>query len=514
MIIDANTVEKDSTISTGICIIGAGPAGITLAKEFDHSSHDICLLESGDLEYDETTQSLYEGENIGWPYQPIENTRLRFFGGSSNHWGGSCLPLNEDDFIHRPWVADSGWPFTRQDLLPYYKRAQPVLQLGEFSYDPRDWATPEMPLLPLDRNAISTGIVQHSPPTRFGTEYRDEIRNSRNIRTILNANVTNILTNETATEVEELHISCLSGNRFKIKSRIYILAAGGMENPRILLLSDTIQKNGLGNDHDLVGRYFADHYFYSNLGYLIISDPAVSTAFYQRKFSMGGSRISSYLELSEKIRHEYNLLNTRIHISQQGSWEKFKVRWGRKKPDGLSQEIAAMLKSLSGREKNMTGRENKENARLYRLGAWNETIPRPESRVMLNDERDKLGQRKITLDWKIQYQEKSSLLRTLELFALEVGRAGIGRVRIDLDIESPWPWAGGGVPGYHHMGTTRMHPNPRKGVVDADCKMHGISNLYVAGSSVFPNYGVANPTLTIIALTLKLSDHLKNELKT
>jgi len=171
MLLNARELPKNTSISTDLCIVGTGAAGLTIARELADTNIDVCLLESGGLEYDPKTHSLYEGKNIGLEYWALHVARLRYFGGSTNHWGGICLPLDEDDFEQRSWVEHSGWPLTLNELNPYYRRAQPILELDKYDYDPDTWETREFPQLPFESERMLTRILQHGPPTRFGQAY-------------------------------------------------------------------------------------------------------------------------------------------------------------------------------------------------------------------------------------------------------------------------------------------------------------------------------------------------------
>jgi choline dehydrogenase-like flavoprotein len=186
--------------------------------------------------------------------------RLRYFGGSTNEWGGWCRPLKPIDFEEQPWVPYSGWPFSFGDLEPYYRRAQAICQLGPYGYDISYLKTQiGSELLPLDQGRLVTDVIQFSPPTRFGEVYRPEIKSAANVRTYLSANVTNIETGEPPNAITRLRAETLSGRKFWITAKCYILAAGGLESARLLLISNAAEKTGLGNRYDLVGRFFMDH---------------------------------------------------------------------------------------------------------------------------------------------------------------------------------------------------------------------------------------------------------------
>lgn len=247
MITDARSLPKNTEIDTDVCVVGAGAAGITLARELSGQSFSVCLLESGGLEFQEDTQSLYAGENVGLPYN-LANERLRFFGGTTNHWGGYCRPLDDIDFKVRDWIPNSGWPFDKAHLIPYYERALKICQLGEpYTFDVADWESEETPRLPFIGNRVVTKLFRLSPPTRFGRVYRNEISRSGNISTYLHANAVEIETDENARTVTRLRVASLEGNSFWVSAKLFILATGGIENPRLLLNSNKRQSVGLGN---------------------------------------------------------------------------------------------------------------------------------------------------------------------------------------------------------------------------------------------------------------------------
>ena len=214
MLVDARTLPKNTVIETDVCIVGAGAAGITLAKEFIEQPFRVCLLESGGFEFEEKTQDLYSGENAGFPI-PLNIMRLRYFGGSTGHWGNYCSPLDEIDFETRDWIPHSGWPFKKSQLDSYYERAQTICQLGPFAYNCEFWQTKASPLLPFASNRVVTSIFQmREPATRFGTVYRKEIVKAPNITTFLYANLLNIETDAAARTVTRLSVSCLQSNKF------------------------------------------------------------------------------------------------------------------------------------------------------------------------------------------------------------------------------------------------------------------------------------------------------------
>src|SRR5579883_68210 len=263
MFIDARQIPSGSVIDCGLCIVGAGAAGITLAHRLRDSGIDLCLLESGGLALDWKTQSLGQGTNLGQAYSDLESCQLRYFGGNTNAWGGWMRPLDDIDFEYRPWVEHSGWPFSPSELAPYYDAAHRLCEVTDTDYDVRaaveKLGSRDAQLIPFEDAKLETVLYRFSPPTRFGQTYRDAVRSAGNIRCLTHATALAIKTSPDASRAERLTVGCLSGARFEVAAKLFVLAAGAIENARLLLLSNDVAANGLGNSHDLVGRYFMDH---------------------------------------------------------------------------------------------------------------------------------------------------------------------------------------------------------------------------------------------------------------
>ncbi|HEY3731884.1 MAG TPA: FAD-dependent oxidoreductase, partial [Steroidobacteraceae bacterium] len=223
MFVDARTLPERFAIDVDVCIVGAGAAGITLARDLAGGSRRIALLESGDFEYNADTQELYAGEVDAEAYAPLDRDRLRFFGGTTNHWEGSCRPFDALDL--------AAWPIGTDALAPFYPRAHKICQLGPFDYDPEHWSVPEaQPFKLSPDSALKNGLFQYSPPTRFGQVYRDDLANASGVTVYLNANLLKIDTNDSASAVTGLQIACLDGKRGRVGARYYVLATGGIEN--------------------------------------------------------------------------------------------------------------------------------------------------------------------------------------------------------------------------------------------------------------------------------------------
>jgi choline dehydrogenase-like flavoprotein len=518
---DARGVPGGSLITADVCIVGAGAAGITIARELRTRRLRVVVLESGGFAPDEVTQRLYAGEVRERPYFALEaeRTRTRCFGGSTHRWAGECRPLDSLDFEPREWVPDSGWPFGLAHLLPFYDRAQTVCQLGPFAYAGADWSARGADLIPFHGERVLSRALHYSPPTRFGEVYRDEIGQAGTVVAYLGANVVDLETPTPPDRVKTVRVACLSGSTFRVQARAFVLCAGGVENARLLLMSNSVQPAGLGNAHDQVGRYFMEHLYLDRAATILARGASVGD-FYTSGRCWAGRRVRGVLALGPEVQRRERLTNFCAFIVEEEPREALAWCWSllaalRRRPGrpgALAQlrNAVAFVGTAAAARARAAGsgrRGERRPMRLYALKQAMEQAPNPGSRIVLGQERDQLGCPRVALHWRLTAVDKRSAHRAHEILGEELTRAGAGRFRSSLGREvDPWPSELRGA--RHHMGTTRMHPDPRRGVVDADCRVHGIANLYVAGSSVFPTSGTANPTLTIVALALRLADHL------
>jgi len=516
MIVDSRSLPAGHDISTQICIIGAGAAGITIARELAGSAIPVCLLESGGFEPDAETQDLYAGELIGDHYQTLDTTRLRFFGGTTNHWAGYCRPMDEVDFAARDWLPGTGWPITRASLDPYYRRAQPICELGRYDYEPENWRDGSYGPFAFDARKLISGVIQVGPPTRFGEVYREELHRSKSVTVYLNANVTDIrLADSRATEVK---VACLDGKTFTVKARTFILATGSIENARILLYSNSQRPKGIGNGHDVVGRYFSDHMVIWESGQFVTDKRYREVMLYGSEQRYDNAKIIGFVAPSAEFQREHRIPNCAMCLdpinlsvrSQSIASAKHVLREVGKGqvPDQLATHIGRMISDFDDLIDAAYRKAVNPPPKLFTTRFWMECPPDPESRVTLGEQRDALGLPRVKLDLRLPSDLPRIFRLMHELFAAETGRLGIGRTQIGLkgSVEAALADMEG---SFHQMGTTRMSEDPRTGVVDANCRVHEVHNLFVAGSSVFPAYGHINPTLTIVALATRLADHVK-----
>jgi choline dehydrogenase-like flavoprotein len=440
------------------------------------------------------------------------------------------MGLDAHDFERRDWVSDSGWPFGKKELDAHYEKAHAFCEVGPYAYTVDEWKTrlpsEDIPMMQ-DSEAVETRIFQFAKKTLWYQKHREVLERSSRVAVYVNATVLRVGINASANEVTQLDATTMDGRKFRFRARRYVLAGGGIETPRVMLLSNDVQPGGLGNDHDNVGRYFMEHPHIWT-GYLI---PTNEKLFKQidlyKTHLVDGTPIMGKFTIRPKVQKREKLLNfvTSIHpankvFTREGVTEFRRVlasvRSG-KFSRADRQSFLHALKRLPGMFEHGVEKIRKSVDRNYRhrlaqpnvllLNPMTEQVPNRESRVLLGSDRDRLGQRRVELNWRLTSQDIDSIRRSQLILAAELRRHGIGELVVELKNDAIPPSIHG---GWHHMGTTRMDDNPRKGVVDRNSRVHGFSNLFVAGASVFPTVGYANPVLTLIALTLRLADHLKS----
>ncbi|MDB5469278.1 MAG: glucose-methanol-choline oxidoreductase [Caulobacter sp.] len=505
--IDARTLPADSRIEADLIIIGGGMAGITIARQFAGGTVKVAILEGGGRDLNDAAQDLYDGagatvhapDNADRPLDDYpRNSRARVLGGSGMVWGGKCRPLDAADFAKRDWIPHSGWPMSRQDLQPFYDRACDLLEIPRF--DGTDAKDPDRPMLEIGADFIAapvvftkySGGVDEAAFERFRTAFADV----PNIAVYLHANVTRIGLSKAGDRVEQVDIACLDGPRHTARAGRYILAAGGIENARLLLASNDVRPEGVGNRHDLVGRFFQGHVTYSVDETAQVEGSAL--------YLTAGKPMGRYLNPDRRGAH--SVIASALPGQQRLAAGNFTVTLYPSAPPGP--KVGAR-----GEETVAVGQlaQRLDGAPAVLAGCFlmAEHFPNPDSRITLAPERDALGMPRVKLDWTYSAADLDGLERTAAHFGDTLGAAAKGRFCWPAEREELIALSSA---SRHHMGTTRMHADPRQGVVDPDGRVHGLDNLHIAGSSVFPTSGIANPTLTLLALAVRMSDHLKPQL--
>jgi choline dehydrogenase-like flavoprotein len=523
MFADLRDHEDGAVLETDICIVGAGPAGISMALDLAGSRTKVLLLESGGLEFEPETQDLYAGESVGLPYFDLASARLRYFGGTSGHWDNWCGEFTDIDFRKRDWVPHSGWPIGAKDLAPYYAKARPLCGLGPAKPLDAIWKALRSEPLPLDGSRLGYRFWEFAGPTRFGEAYRQPLKDAPNVTVLFHANAVNVQASADARAVEHIDLRTIEGKSAKVRARSYVLACGGIENARLLLASNTVQEAGLGNGHDVVGRYFQEHPL-DHVGTVATDDPHGLIERFGATW-VGKHGFTAGIVLSDEAQEREGVLNCSVMMRYAAKGDAVKTlkrltrefRSGRV-PDDLTGGVWDVVQDLDMFAYNVYRRKvlglpvlpKPEDLERISFVSHNEQAPNPDSRVTLTRERDALGMPRVALDWRMTELDKRTVERHATALGAELARVGGGLFRMDSWVQGGGTgWSPDMEGGYHHMGTTRMAADPREGVVDADCRVHGVENLYVAGSSVFATGGNINPTLTLVALALRLSDRLK-----
>jgi choline dehydrogenase-like flavoprotein len=511
-----------------VCIIGAGPAGITIARELSGTQLRIILLESGGAERQEETDALNEIESVGWPRVMDQwLVRNRIVGGSSSTWTGRCAPFDEIDLQVRDWVPYSGWPLEIDHLTPYLDRSAKYLGLGVGNgiTDARVWELtghrqpkpgpdPEK-LLPMFWQ-FSRDPIKRFDRVRFGRRLAEDL--GTNITLITNATVLRIDVNQSGTAVESVEFAATGGRRFSLPASTVVLCAGGIENARLLLSSDTVTPEGLGNDKGLVGRFLMDHPRGTVARFSMEKSRALVSQFGVFKTRAADSNLYQHgMRLSPAIQRSEQLVNCAIwlgeYVAPDDPWDPL-MRVLRREAN-VHLDLRAMLKNsglIARGLKNyfISHKVLPRKLHAVTLEAMCEQLPNPDSRLTLSDRRDRLGVRISRIDWRVSEEEAVAMRRITELMAEHLSHMGL-----EPPVPEDWVRDGAMLPQTirdvaHPTGTTRMADDPARGVVDAHCQVHGVQGLFIGGSSVFPTSGHANPTQMIVALALRLADELKD----
>jgi choline dehydrogenase-like flavoprotein len=523
---DARELASDQQIDADVCIVGAGPAGISIARELIGNAARVWLLESGGRDLERRAQRLNVGQSVGYPIHRPHESRARAFGGTSRHWFSpgdetwAARPLDPVDFEVRPGIRYSGWPFDRTHLDPYYAHAQVLCGLGPFDYDPCRWSDPARPPLPLPRGPVETTVFQHGSTDFDG--YFQELARASNVTLLLHASVVELASGEDSGRVDRVELRRDDGSRSYVRARLVVLAAGGIENPRLLLLSRRVHRRGLGNDRDLVGRFFAER-LSARTGYIVPTSPDLigRAGFYPVHVAAPGVHVQGALRVEDAAQLKSQLLNCAFFLltrdlsftaeAVRSVATLVKARRRRPLPAELLGHLGNVVTGLGDLGATVRARLRRADpaGSVLALRAQAEQAPNPDSRVTLGTRRDRFGLPVAQVDWRPTAADRASIRASQKAVDTALRAAGLGHVEFMLGDEQPPALLEG---NFHHLGATRMHADPAMGVVDPDCRVHGVSNLYIAGSSVFPTYGCSNPTLTAVALALRLSDHLKKQL--
>ncbi|WHZ21344.1 MAG: Glucose-methanol-choline (GMC) oxidoreductase:NAD binding site [Nitrospira sp.] len=543
MLLDARSISAGDTLTADVCIVGAGAAGITLALELMATGLKVIVLEAGGKSKAGSSQSLYQGAlNDPVRHLPLDQARYRQLGGTTSLWGGRCIPFDSLDFDQREWVSHSGWPFALKEMDGYYRRAHVYCECGKYDYlvsTALPGATPSM--LPgfEDGDVNTAGIERWSPPTQFGKVYRPILTRADNLRILLHALAVELQTSGDGTRIDLVDVGTFTGRRFKVRAGTTVLAGGGLETTRLLLASRRVHREGIGNHSDWLGRGYMSHIH----GVIAsVSLTAGQDVMFGYEADPEGVFCRRRIAFSEDAQRRHRLLNLYMLLDRPllgdpghgnavlsatfllkrllgGRQQeklgkgKFSLYWRHIKNilTGSPQALSVLPKF--GRKRLLQRRRipsllMRSRSNTYYLYFQSEQIPHRDNRVVLDDACDEFGMPRLRLHFEVTEQDRQSVQRAHELIDQELRRQKCGYLTYLGSDVSQLLCDVKGVLG-HHIGTTRISADPSLGVVDEQCRVHGIENLFVASSSVFPTSSHANPTLTIVAMALRLADHLK-----
>jgi choline dehydrogenase-like flavoprotein len=526
MIHDFRNYGDGARIDADVCIIGAGPAGLALAHEFLGSAKKVVLLESGGLRRDPDVDALNEAESVGLSHRGSVDGRARLFGGTTRLWEGQCVPLAELDFVRRDWVAHSGWPISKADLNPYYRRAETFFGIGGERYDATVAERFDIVSPPLDRTALTYDFAVLVPRPELRKVYRSPFKDARNVLTLLHATATRIKLREDGGGVDHVDVRSPEGACGEVRATAVVLTAGGIENARLLLTSNDVHATGIGNRHDLVGRFLQEHPT-ARPARIETGTSAGLVRLYSLLHGKRGLRYLPKIGLAPERQRAARMLNCSARVafefgadSGAGAAQRLysavrRGHWPEQPAGGLWRvasdplEVVHLARRYAAR-RYARGRASDSGLATLWLETSAEQVPNPESRVTLSRRCDRFGSNLPRIEWRLTDLDRRTAETFTEAVAAEFERLGLARLRPAKWLhDEDGGWRSEFSDSYHHMGTTRLAEDAKRGVVDEHCAVHGCRGLHIAGSSVFPTSGCANPTLTIVALSLRLADRLK-----
>jgi choline dehydrogenase-like flavoprotein len=556
MIEDAQSIGAGAVVDYDICIVGGGAAGITLAKELASTGKRIVLLVGGATKERADDRDLYRGFSApGTSHEPLEENRRRVWGGTTSAWGGRCVPLDPMDFEARSWIPDSGWPLRYDELVDYYERAGRLCESGAFRYDATTSAAAggaEM-IRGFDNDTLaSTRLERWSPPIDFGREYQAELAQSSNVRVLMRAHALRVALDRESGVVRGITAAARPAAEFRVTASRYVLACGGLEVPRLLLASDDVAPAGVGNHSDQLGRYYMSHL----LGIFAWADVVDrgdsfrygferddAGVYFRRRFwltedgqrsngvgnaigyffrppadldqAVHGDALFSATVLARyylRLGKRYGPRGLPAQLRDGRAWARQHWRVVARGAPGLVPQMARLTKSRFFDDRRLPMVLAPKNSDRHYMFFQTEHMPNPDSRITLHRDRDAFGLPRIETHVAFTQLDFDTVYRFHEVMRDRFRDAGVGTFNFDESAlkERIQNYASTFDSNAHHLGTTRMSKDPAAGVVDENCRVHGVSNLFVASSSVFPTSGHANPTLTIVALAVRLADHLRS----
>lgn len=553
MIEDARSIPPGTCLKADLCIVGGGAAAIALAWEYMKSGRQVILLPGGGPNQTAAGIDLYRGK-VSPPgsHEPLEENRLRMWGGTTTVWGGRIVPFDPVDFEKRSWIPDSGWPISLESLRDPIARACQFSEAGVADFDARSAFPNTQPwiLRDFDNEDFSTWPLERwSVPTDFSKRYRPDLDAAPNVRVLLHAHAIHLQMDPSGSKLQHVDAACVPDRTFRIEARNTVIACGALENARLLLAARDVLSAGIGNERDLVGRFYQSHRF-GVCGSAELKDPTKDFIYDFEKDKEGVyCRRRFWLTPEAQEKHQVGNVVGFFFRTVSGASEhrnamvssvllaKTLLGGAKKGPRRLCQiirdqrrelathlgivlkdgpsifgQLAAVAYTRCFQKRRLPMVLPPKKTNRFPLFFQTEHAPLADSRVILDPSScDDFGMPRLEASIRFSDVDYRTVSTFVRLFKQRLEGSGLGTFHLTEDDEEflADPSRHQFNSNSHNIGTTRMGATPRTGVVDVDCKVHGVDNLYVAGSSVFPTSSHANPTLMIVALSLRLAECLK-----
>ncbi len=528
MLINGNELTQKKNDRADICIVGGGAAGIVLANELKDYPGKVILVEGGDVNYSGESQELYKAESKNDHFPDPMYSRLRFMGGSTNHWENNTAPFDPIDFDYRDWVKNSGWPISFDDLKAHYVRAQYYCGVNQDGYE-LDYWTKKLGFKDIwqGSDVCQSKIAKYAVmPSRFYANHGASLNVQENLTIYSNSNLVGISYSESSKQVDKINCVNHEGIELNIEAKSFVIGLGGIENARVLLDFNEHYNDKIGNQGGAVGCYFMEH---PTVRALHLSSNEQQRFKLYEQHQAQDKYVMGYSGLTDKILEKHATTNIRVPFIKASQFELSdgissshilkniftKGDW----PEGTGShlfnvisDIDMVIEGIARKSFDERVFDHADDFGGFSTVVMIEQTPDKSNRIMLGDTKDRLGKKRVKIALTETDTDKTMAWKSLNILAQEFGAQNLGRARI-LTNRASRVW--GSQLGYsqHHMGTTRMSESPENGVVDADCRVFGTNNLYMAGSSVFPTGGHVPPTLTICAMSVRLAKYLESEVK-
>ncbi|MEB3335005.1 MAG: GMC oxidoreductase [Cyanobacteriota bacterium] len=529
MFVNFSEEDTPETFLADICVVGSGVMGLALTSHLlRHTPLRILLVEQGGLMDTDALSAVPEELNSGDVTSGVNHSRAMGFGGSSRRWGGEALPFLPLDLSERPLLSPLGpWPITYGELQPYYQMAADFLALSATPFETDLWRDPSLQQWFGPSHPLEINFSKHSPIAYLANQYKGRIGRSRRVTCLLEAKVVDIQLSTSGARAEAVRVRSKGGKEALLRTTSVVLCGGGIENPRLLLASRQGERRGIGNDHDLVGRYYQDHVGFYGARLRPLNRRLFNHLF--ASFRAGKQKYLPKLQLTPRQQSTQGVLNVTGNIAFEESEQSLlqTLRRLRRRLTGAPRDpgekgglddLARLLQAPGGLlpivSSALRGRVHfPEDAAFFLIGNA-ETEPLANSRILLSDQVDDYNLARPRVHWLVSDRTLEALRTYFGAVKVALEGAGIAEVALTPSLNDPTlNWKAKAYSLYHHMGATRMAHSPRQGVVDGDCRVHGVANLYVVGTSVLPTGSASNPSFTALALTFRLGEHLSSRFR-